>query len=151
MVLAKLTALGHTATLTLGNTKRIDILLSAKNGNMYRIEVKTAFHGPYKTKPFGENIEWHMGEKHEKIRDKNLYYCFVFCEGASLGNARFFVVPSRRVADYVKEEHRYYREDIPHRKILKKTDLRMFRIALAKGAHGVRAQDFEDRWDFFGG
>ena len=62
LVLARLTLCGYIATLTLGNTKSVDILLSnEKTKRVFRLEVKTTSNGPTKSRYFGTNIEWLMG------------------------------------------------------------------------------------------
>lgn len=75
---------GYEPTLTLGNTKGIDILLyNPRNGRQFKIEVKTsttlasskAFREEYGKK----YMKWMMNKKHEDyIEKKSLVYCFVF-------------------------------------------------------------------------
>lgn len=150
LVLAKLTLLGHIATLTLGNTKSIDILVSSKRGKMLRVEVKTSTKESGTHSQFGNALFWHMHQKHEFNRDKSLIYCFVYLKNRqNFQTARIFIVPSENVAEYVKEQDRHYHEDLPHRKITKHTPLRMFRIALDAKSHGLPAKDFEDKWSYF--
>lgn len=147
-VLAQLALREYVSTLTLGNTKSVDILISnPKTGGLFRVEVKTARRGPFRYRPFGENLEWMMSEKHESIIDNKLFYCFVLLKNLK-EMPRFFIVPSKRVAKYVKEEHELYLK-VPRERPVKDNKMRLFRISVTKGSHGLRAEDFEDRWDFF--
>jgi len=62
-----------------------------------------------KSKLFGDNYEWIMDKKHEDIVIPHLFYCFVLLrENKQL--PRFFIVPSREVAEYVKWEHKHWLE-----------------------------------------
>ena len=65
---------GYEATLTLGNTKGIDILVyNPKNDRQFKVEVKTSttianlrvFRNEY-----GKYMRWFMREKHESYIDK---------------------------------------------------------------------------------
>ena len=58
-----------------------------------------------KSRQFGSDGGWHMSEKHEKIRDSNLYYCFVNFEPA---HPSVYVVPSKVVADAIKADYRVW-------------------------------------------
>jgi hypothetical protein len=52
-----------------------------------------------------------MDKKHESIVARNLFYCFVRMD--SIGDSlqyKFFVVPSKKVARYVTEEHAWWLE-----------------------------------------
>lgn len=144
-VLAQLALQGYIGTLTLGNTKSVDILVSnPKTEKLFRVEVKTASRGPYNSKLFGQNLEWIMDEKHESISHENLFYCFVFLQSPK-EMPRFFIVPSVAVAKYVCEQHKDYMNS-PRKQSIKNTPMRMFRIATLKDARGLSAKDFEDRW-----
>ncbi|PUA33206.1 MAG: hypothetical protein B7O98_01865 [Zestosphaera tikiterensis] len=115
-VVAQLFQRGFVATPTLGKTKHVDILVyHPETGRRVIIEVKTTQEetAKKKSKLFGENYEWIMHEKHENIVDPNLFYCFVLLRRVN-ELPRFFIVPSKEVAEYVKEEHKRYlrhRED----------------------------------------
>jgi hypothetical protein len=43
-----------------------------------------------------------MGEKHEEVKDKDLFYCFVALDGA---DTSVYVVPSAKVAKIIKDSH----------------------------------------------
>ena len=123
-VLSQLFFRGFDASLTLGNTKSVDILIhNPKNGKVYKIEVKTktGFRSSTPKSQWGPIYSWQMHEKHEAINDKDLFYCFVLMDNADGSvQSKFFVIPSNVVADYVKKEHIWWlsqkkRNDIPNR------------------------------------
>jgi len=104
-VVAQLFQRGFVAAPTLGKTKHVDILVyNPKTDKRLLVEVKTTSEKVWNTKLFGRNYEWMMDEKHENITNENLFYCFVLLRGTER-LPRFFIVPSRDVADYVKQEH----------------------------------------------
>lgn len=148
-VLSQLALRGFDANMTLGNTKSVDILISnPRTGKMRRLEVKTHSHNrEYLSKDCGRVVgQWRMSDKHESIRDKDLFYCFVTIENDS-GGFRFYVVPSNVVADYVTKSHQYWltgkdtRNDNP---------VRTFQIGLDRKGYALalpNAEDYRNRWD----
>lgn len=136
------------ASLTYGNAKSVDILVSSKTGKMFKVEVKTA--GKEQTSgsdrsQFGANHEWQMSRTHEEKIDENLYYCFVMLRGTQQ-IPRFFIVRSKEVADYVKREHTFWLK-IPRKKKVKTVDKRIFRIGLTPKSHGLKPiEDYENAW-----
>ena len=103
-VLAQLTSRGFNASLTLGNTKGVDILvMNDKNNIGYKIEVKTTqeIRGPKSTRP----ISWLLSKKNEAYTDNNLIYCFVLLEHLET-MPRFFLVKSKDVAKLISEQHK---------------------------------------------
>ena len=128
-VLAQLFARGFMASLTYGNAKSVDIMVSTKSGKMFKLEVKTA--GTDKTygsdrSQFGENYEWQMSKKHESKTDEDLYYCFVMLRGLK-ELPRFFIVRSETVARYVRWEYKYW-HSIERNWEVQETPRRTFRI-----------------------
>ena len=149
LVLAHLSSKGYVATLTLGHTKSIDILLTnQETGKLFKVEVKTTSNGTTGSRHFGNNIEWMMDMKHEKIDDKNLFYCFVQLEGGKLDKPRFFIVPSNKVAKFVKDDDAYYNR-LPHRRPVKQTAMRLFKIGIDDNSRGLPANNYENKWDYF--
>lgn len=151
--LSQLTLRGLDANMTLGNTKSVDILVSnPSTGNMFRIEVKTTFSNkPARSKLFGYTMSWIMSEKHESITDPKLYYCFVNIEKET-NIFRFFIVPNKIVADYVKNQHIYW---LNSRKVAMDNALipmRQFRIGLDNSDNysipTPLASEYENRWIF---
>jgi hypothetical protein len=72
----------------------------------------------YNTKPFGLNYEWIMDQKNEDIIEDNLFYCFVLLRELDQ-LPRFLIVPRKKVAEYLKWEHKQWVE-VPRKKSPKK-------------------------------
>jgi len=66
-----------------------------------------------------------MSKKHEDIIDKNLFYCFVVLSNPN-ELPKFFIVPSKEVAMYVKWQHQHWLST--RKNIVKDTTMRNFRI-----------------------
>lgn len=99
-VAAELSRQGMLASITLRNTKGVDILCS--NGDATKsvgIQVKTNK---------GSNRAWIMHKKAEDFYAKNLFYIFV-----NLNNNKkspdYFIVPSKKVAKFTKEGYTAWR------------------------------------------
>lgn len=151
-VLAQLFQRGYMAALTYGNAKSVDILVSAKSGKMFKLEVKTAgskgARGSDKSQ-FDRNHEWTMSEGHKDIIDENLYYCFVILKGDD-ELPKFFIVSSQQVAQYLKDEYQYWlrirEKEFGSHNI-------SFRLALnpesskSRGIPFIPAKDHESKWD----
>ena len=138
--LAQLTARGYNASLTLGNTKGVDILvMNEKNNIGYKIEVKTTqeIRGPKSTRP----ISWLLSKKNETYIDSNLIYCFVLLEHLET-MPRFFLVKSKDVAKLISEQHREWL-NMPRAegKTVIDGNLRKFKIDL-DDPHG-----YENNWE----
>ena len=143
-VLAQLTHRGYIGTLTLGQTKGVDIVVTnAKLNTFYKVEVKTTGIAPKKEKLFGDCLfyKWQMSKKHETQNDPNLIYCFVYLAGLDQ-LPKFFIVPSRKVAEYMKKQHKKWL-NAPHKKPVKDTEKRMFRIEESDPSR------YEDNWELF--
>lgn len=144
-VLAELARRGAIASMTIRNTKGVDILVVSPNGKkMFKAEVKTTYNSPAPKQIFhprsGRCIEWRMNRKHEGIREKNLIYAFVWLPQAVGGHPRIFLVQSAEVATYVKWQHKFW---LRKRKG-KDTDMRVFRIPEDKW------QMYENNWTLLG-
>lgn len=154
-VLSRLALWGYDANMTLGRTKNIDILVSApKTNQLYQLEVKTNLDShkrPPVSKLFGRFLSgWIMHEKHGAISRPELWYCFVMI-GLESKQARFFVVPSAVVAEYVRAEHCLWLDEKPGRK---DTEMRIFRIGIKGETYKVPTPldaEYEDNWHFSGG
>lgn len=148
-VLSQLALRGFDANLTLGNTKSVDILISdPKRNKMFKMEVKTHYrNSPSHSELFGHTLGWVMGEKHETIIDKNLYYCFVNIEQQT-HIFKFYIVPSIVVAKYVKEQHEYWLSSRVNN--VEPTTMRRFRLGLDENGYNIEtplAKDYEGKWD----
>jgi len=118
---------GYEATLTLGNTKGVDILLyNPKNEKQFKVEVKTSTTKSYEKLFDGEFYGWIMHKKHEDLSDENLVYCFVYID-KDTKESKIFLVPPNIVAKYVKEQHQKWL-DKDREKEVKDTPMRKFRI-----------------------
>ena len=140
--LAQLTARGYNASLTLGNTKGVDILVMNKNNVGYKVEVKTTTSKPYKMKMFEEWHKnpvyyWLLSKKNEEYID-NLIYCFVYIEEIN-SLPKFFIVHSKDVAKYVREQHEYY-QNYPRKKPVKDGSMRKFGIEITD------PNKYKDNW-----
>jgi hypothetical protein len=148
-VLSQLMLRGFDANMTLGRTKGVDILLSdPSTKRMLKLEVKTKWGRGAKSKLFGTCVsQWIMDQKHETIRDADLFYCFVHI-ARDTKHFRFFLVPSDVVADYVKAQHKLWlRADPKHRD----TRIRRFRIGLEQEQYLIQTptlEHYEDNWQF---
>lgn len=95
-VAAELSQRGYIASITLRNTRGIDILASNANASkQVGIQVKTNKYN----KPV-----WLLNEKAEDYFAENLFYVFV-CLKSLNEHPDFYVVPSVIVAKYIKRTH----------------------------------------------
>jgi hypothetical protein len=155
--LSQLALRGYDANMTLGRTKSVDILVSnPQNGKMYQLEVKTNYRNTRnhlsESKVHGKTLSgWMMNKKHEAITSPNLFYCFVnISKDTSV--FKFYIVPSRVVAKYVKEQHAFWL-DMKRKegKEVKDTDMRILRIGTKAEKYPVPtplAEQYENNWEF---
>ena len=95
-VAAELSRRGYVASITLRNTRGIDIVASNEDGNKtINIQVKTKRKGV---------PDWIMSQKAEKITDSNMFYVFVSLYEND-EKPEYHIVPSEKVAAYVKRTH----------------------------------------------
>jgi hypothetical protein len=93
---AELTRRGFVASITLRNTRGIDILVSNTDASRSAgVQVKTNQNG---------KRLWLLNRKAEDFHSKNLYYIFV-CLRAPGIRPEFFIVPSKDVAQYISKSH----------------------------------------------
>ena len=93
---AELTRRGFVASITLRNTRGIDILVSNTDASRSAgVQVKTNQNG---------KRVWLLNHKAEDFHSKNLYYIFV-CLRAPGIRPEFFIVPSKDVAQYISKSH----------------------------------------------
>lgn len=131
-VAAELSRRGYVASLTLRNTRGIDILASnADATKSVGIQVKTKF---------GKKPQWLLNRKAEKDTAENLFYVFVKINSSDA--PEYYIVPRAVVAKYVSERYRAWlakpgRNGKPHRE----NSMRVFRD---------RENEYRDRWDLLG-
>jgi len=95
-VAAELSARGYIASITLRNTKGVDILCSSGDARKtVGIQVKTNK---------SRNRSWMLNQKAEDYFADNLFYVFVNLNDAQK-SPDYFVVPSKVVARYAKESN----------------------------------------------
>jgi hypothetical protein len=96
LVAGELTLRGYLASITLRNSRGIDIVASNADGSRsVSIQVKTNSNG---------KKSWILNKKSEKFYSENHYYVFVALQG--LGQRpSFHIVPSKVVADYTSSFH----------------------------------------------
>lgn len=132
LVAAELSRRGYVASITLRNTRGIDILVSNQDATKtVAIQVKTTQRG----KP-----EWVMSRKAERDLAENLFYVFVAL-GPQQPDA-FHIVPRADVARYVREAHKRWL-DTPGKggRVHRDSDVRKFRDSENR---------YRDRWDLLG-
>ncbi len=158
-VLSQLALRGLNASMTLGHTKGVDILVSdPKTKRMCRVEVKTKYHDSDKeghnSKIFGYVIgQWMMSKKDENVSDPHLFYCFVMYL-AKRKEFRFFVLPSKVVAAYLRDEHRHWRSEKRKKgQKINNAEIRIFRLGFKNTRYAVATplfEKYENRWQLIG-
>lgn len=135
-VLSQLALRNIDANMTLGHTKGVDILVSdPRTRRMYRLEVKTKLRRSGKqdhdSSIFGRFLGgWLMNKKHETMRDPSLFYCFVIMwKPEPKSQSRFFIIPSKVVATYLRKERRVWLAAYKkQKKQVKPNEMRTLRI-----------------------
>ena len=95
-VAAELSKRGYIASITLRNTKGVDILCSTQDS-------KKAFGVQVKTNASSQR-SWILTKKSEEYYGGNLFYVFVTLNDGN-DSPNYFVVPSKVVAEYCKNKH----------------------------------------------
>ncbi len=84
---------------------------------------------------------WTMSEKHQRMKDPRLFYCFVNLQGPDRV-PRFFIVSSATVARYVKWQHENWLRT--RKRKVKSTTMRRFRIPVEDPSQ------YENNWAVLG-
>jgi len=132
LVAAELSRRGYVASITLRNTRGIDILASNKDATKsVGIQVKASQ---------GARPEWVMNKKAETDLADNLFYVFV-CLAPGRPDA-FHIVPREVVARYVRDTHkRWLTTPGKNGQVHRDSDLRKFKDP---------EKTYKDRWDILG-
>ena len=131
-VAAELSRRGYVASLTLRNTRGIDILASNRDATKsVGIQVKTSR---------GSRADWMLNKKAEADLATNLFYIFVCLP--ELGPPNYYVVPRKVVATFVRDSHRKWLAT-PGRGGRQHVDTDMRRFNDSDGK-------FKDRWELLG-
>lgn len=110
---------GFTCAVPMSNTKDFDILaIGRRTNNQYAIQVKTTR---------GKKKEWTLSEKNETLIADNIIYVFVTLNEQDY--PEYHIVPSKIVAEKIKEDHKEWseklgRNGVPHNS---KFSMRKFR------------------------
>jgi len=132
-VAGELSRRGYLASITLRNTKGVDILASNKDATrQVAIQVKTNHH---------DKPEWILSAKAESYYAENLFYIFVNLKGDHL-RPDFYIVPSTVVAEYTHSTHKAWLDTPgskgqPH----KDSSIRKFRDPEGQ---------YHDKWEILG-
>ena len=132
-VAGELSRRGYIASITLRNTRGIDILVSnADATRQVAIQVKTSQ---------GSRPQWVLNKKAEDFYADNLFYIFVNLKSPE-ERPDFYIVSSRQVAGFVKDGHQNWLKT-PGRKgqAHKDNPVRQFRDPEG---------EFLERWDLLG-
>ena len=136
LVAGELSKKGYIASITLRNTRGMDILVSNSDASKSTgIQVKTTIY------PRKEYPSWMLREKAEDYYSDTLFYVFVLLKD---GDERpdFYIVPSKDVAEYVKSSHqRWLEKGKEAGKNLMDTSLRKF---------SDKEKKYLERWDLLG-
>lgn len=96
LVAGELSIRGHLASITLRNSRGIDILASnADASKTVSIQVKTNSNG---------NPSWLLNQKAEQFFSNEHFYVFVAIEHIGV-RPRYYIVPSEVVAEHVRTSH----------------------------------------------
>jgi len=129
LVAGELSRCGWIASLTLRNTRGVDILASEESlESSVGIQVKTSR---------GSKPKWILSKKAETMKDESVFYAFVLLMDG--GTARFHIVPSHVVAEYTERTHREWLSK-PLRDGRQPKDSAMRNFADTEG-------QYLDRWD----
>jgi hypothetical protein len=101
-VMSQLLRRGYIAALAPHGVPNTDIVVSNIRGSrLCSIQVKTR-------RSLGSDGGWHMQEKHERIREDRLFYCFVDVGTTLVSQPTVHVIPSAVVATILKESHQLW-------------------------------------------
>ncbi len=129
-VAAELSRRGYISSVTLKNTKGIDILVCNEDATKtLGIQVKTNQIN---------KREWVLNKKAEQINDRSLFYVFVNIYDL-MSLPEFYIVPSHVVSEYVKREHKKWL-NTPGKKGQSHNDSTMRKFKDLK-------QEYLGRWD----
>ncbi|WP_217266121.1 hypothetical protein [Vibrio cholerae] len=132
-VAAELSRKGYIAAITLRNSRGIDIIASNGDGTKsVSIQVKTNSNGSDK---------WILSQKSENFSSDNHYYVFV-AMSADGNQPSYHIVPSKYVAEKIKNEHKTWLS-IPKKdgKLRKDSSMRTF---------CDKEKKFLNKWDSLG-
>lgn len=118
-VAAELSRRGYLCSITLKNTKGVDILVSNENSSsLVGVQVKTNN---------SDRKAWLLNKKAENLSDNNLVYVFTNLKGIE-NLPDLYIVESRIVAEYVTKNHQEWLDTLGKKgQKHKDSPMRMFR------------------------
>ncbi len=120
-IIFRLLELGHIAGLAPQGASNLDLIVTDIEGKrQVAIQVKTRLRK-------GSDNGWHMKVKHEKLIEKNLYYCFIDLPNEIDKVPVVYIISSKAVAEVISTAHKIWlslpgKKGKPH----KDTDMRRF-------------------------
>jgi len=132
-VAAELSRRGHIASVSLRNTRGIDILATNQNASR-SITIQC------KTNQLALKV-WVLSEKSEDFVSDDHFYVFVALRAVQ-ERAAYHIVPSRAVADHISKSHRHWLRT-PGRAGRKHVDNSMRKFSDPN-------DEYLERWDLFG-
>ena len=132
LVAGELSRRGWIASLTLRNTRGVDILVTSESlDRSVGVQVKTSR---------GSKPEWILSKKAETIFDGSVFYAFVLLMDG--GAPQYHIVPSSVVAEQTSRSHREWLGSLGRRgRPRKDTSMRKFSDS---------ERSFLERWDLLG-
>ena len=133
-VAAELSRRGYLASITLRNTKGVDIVCSnADASRAVGIQVKTST---------GMQRGWMLSQKGEKYYAENLFYVFVNMSRDPKESPEFTIVPSKVVAEQITQSHSEWLKTLSKKGLAHRDSaMRVFRDPEEK---------YLGRWDLLG-
>jgi hypothetical protein len=133
LVLSRLLAKGILAAQAPRGTRKADILVNHLDGKapcLLQVKTRTGVDA---------DSGWHMSVKHEVIKDKDMFYCFV-----ALGDADsdIYIIPAAKVAKVVHDSHAKWLKT-PGAKGQKHNDTDMRRV---KNRYNMKISSAPDGW-----
>jgi len=144
----------HNIVVAAPQDKKVDLRITNKeSGKRYRIKVSVTDMQINDRGSAGVGLTWMLNkdnQKEDQIAD-NLYYCFVHLktEGEKT-KFRFFVVPSKIVAEYLKNSFDLWLDEVKGRD--KNNEVRIFLLGQEDGKYPLGFKtpfenEYEDKWD----
>ena len=132
-VAAELSRRGYVASITLRNTRGMDVIATNEDSSVsVGIQVKTNRTS---------KKDWMLNEKCETYHSKNLFYIFVNLIGLT-NRPCFHVVPSQIVAERISKSHKQWLSSPPKEgRVRRDTSIRHFKDP---------DNEYFERWDLLG-
>lgn len=101
-IIFRLLSLGYIAGLAPQGAPNSDLIVTdIKGKKAVAIQVKTRMNK-------GTDNGWHMKEKHEKLVEKNLFYCFIDLPDKMENAPIVYIIPSQIIAKVIGDAHKIW-------------------------------------------